>query len=280
MPPQIATIETLRSLPRTLGATWFESLEERKLEEAAFHDADRMGRKDEAPGSTPNRRFYEAAHIVSDYVDQWLKARTPGAIFLDYACGNGSTSVAVARGGAALAVGIDISAVSIANATESASAAGVVGSTLFLQRDCENTGLPDQSFDAVLCSGMLHHVDLQRAFPELHRILRPGGRILAVEALAYNPVIQLYRELTPQYRTEWEKAHILSHRDLRFAKRWFDVASIKYFCFTSPLATLLPRPIRTAGVRLGHVIDEVLTRIPLIRLWSWQFAFELVRRDD
>ena len=101
MPTQIATIETLRSLPRTLGATWFESLEERKLEEAAFHNADRMGHKDEAPGSTPNRRFYEAAHIVSDYVDQWLKARTPGAIFLDYACGNGSTSVAVAGGGAA-----------------------------------------------------------------------------------------------------------------------------------------------------------------------------------
>ena len=44
--------------------------------------------------------------------------------------------------------------------------------------------------------------------------------VLGVEALDYNPLIKLYRQLTPDMRTEWEKAHILSLKDLRFAQKF------------------------------------------------------------
>lgn len=50
-------------------------------------------------------------------------------------------------------------------------------------------------------------------FDVLRRILKPNGVILAVEALDYNPMIKLYRIMTPEMRTEWEKAHILSYKD-------------------------------------------------------------------
>lgn len=44
--------------------------------------------------------------------------------------------------------------------------------------DAESLPFPDQSFDLVLGHAVLHHLpDLDRAFAEFHRVLRPGGRI-------------------------------------------------------------------------------------------------------
>ena len=44
--------------------------------------------------------------------------------------------------------------------------------------DAESLPFPDRSFDLVLGHAVLHHLpDLERAFAEFHRVLRPGGRI-------------------------------------------------------------------------------------------------------
>ena len=264
--------------PLTLSDAGMEALEPRKRDEAMFHDHDRLGGRDLAPTSTPNRRFYDANIIVHQCIEAWIERHTPGAAFLDYACGNGLWTLAAARARAELAVGIDLSAVSIEGARQRAEAGGFAERTRFLQRDCEDTGFPDASFDACLCSGMLHHLDLARAFPELHRIMRTGGRILCSEALGYNPVIQLYRRLTPELRTAWEARHILTLKQVRMAGRWFRVENLRFHLMAAPLATLLPGgAIRRAGLAVGHAIDSVVTQIPGLRLWSWQFTFELVK---
>ena len=47
-----------------------------------------------------------------------------------------------------------------------------------LAGDAERLAFPDASFDLVLGHAVLHHIpDLDRAFAEFHRVLRPGGRI-------------------------------------------------------------------------------------------------------
>jgi ubiquinone/menaquinone biosynthesis C-methylase UbiE len=187
---------------------------------------------------------------------------------LDYACGNGASAIKAAKAGASLSIGIDISPVSVNNARNDA---GGLSNCTFVQADAENTKLPNHSVDFVLCSGMLHHLDLSYAFPELRRILAPGGRILAVEALDYNPLIKLYRKLTPDMRTEWEKAHILSLEDVRFAERFFAVGEVRYWHILSIASPHMP-PL----FPLLDGLDNILTRIPLVRLMAWIFTFELL----
>lgn len=269
----------LDDIDRIGNEAWLASLDARKRAELQFHDRDRnrelMGSLDQDTYERfyGNKKYYQATGRSKAYVDDWIRTRTPGRIFLDYACGNGLNAIKAAKAGAALAVGLDISSVSVINARQDAAAAGVAGNTYFVQADAENTRLPDSSIDAIVCSGMLHHLDLASAFPELQRILAPGGVILGVEALDYNPLIKLYRQMTPDMRTEWEKAHILSLKDIRFARRFFDLGEIRYWHVASILGGKFP-------VLLPFLdsLDLVLTRIPGVRLMAWIFTFELKSR--
>ncbi len=45
----------------------------------------------------------------------------------------------------------------------------------------ESIPFPDNSFDAIYTGGCAHHFNTPVAFPEIHRILAPGGRFAAVE---------------------------------------------------------------------------------------------------
>ena len=272
--------ETLKSRLLEMDAessrNWMEPLEARKRKELEFHDRYRDLPSMESLDQDTfdkiygNKKYYIATELSKNHVDAWIREHAKGKIFLDYACGNGGNAIKAAKAGAALSVGIDISPVSVANARRDDGKEGVEGNTVFLRADAENTGLPDNSIDRVICSGMLHHLDLTYAFPELRRILAPGGKILVVEALNYNPAIKLYRHLTPDMRTEWEKNHILSLKDVEFARRFFTVGEVHYWHILSILA-----PYMKPFLRFFNAADKVLTRIPLVRLMAWIFTFEL-----
>jgi SAM-dependent methyltransferase len=250
--------------------TWVDSLEARKRAELKFHNELRDHQL--TPDSAGNVKFYAASGDAAAYTHQWIAENCRGRVVLDLACGDGALSLRAAAEGAALCIGVDLSDASIQNAARSAREQGLSERAIFVQADAENTGLPDQSIDVVLCSGMLHHLDLSYAFPEIRRVLKPGGVAFGWEALAYNPLIRLYRNLTPAMRTDWEKNHILTLADLRFASRFFEVRNVRYWTLFS-LAGVFCRPL----LPMLHSIDHVLLRLPLIRNLSWSFTFELRR---
>jgi len=268
----------LREIETITNQQWLDSLDERKKKELEFHDADRDTSRIESLDKDTyeklygNKKYYKATGLSSAYVNNWIQENARNGVFLDYACGNGGNAIKAARHGAKLALGLDISRVSIENAKREAKKQAVDKNTCFIQADAENTMLPDNSIDVIICSGMLHHLDLSYAFPELRRILSPGGKILAVEALDYNPAIKLYRYFTPQMRTDWEKAHILSLQDIRFAKRFFKIGEIRYWHIVSILA-----PYMMFALPALNWIDQFLTRIPIVKLMAWIFTFELIK---
>lgn len=268
----------LDSISKISNKNWLESLNDRKLKELQFHNDDRdKSRIKELDKDTyekfyGNRKFYKTIDKSRSFIENWIKENSKNKIFLDYACGNGGHALLAAQSGALLSIGLDISDISIENAKEEAKRLGI-NNVYFLQADAENTKLPDSSIDTIICAGMLHHLDLSYAFPELRRILAKNGKILAGEALDYNPFIKLYRQLTPAMRTDWEKAHILSLKDVKFAKHFFDIGEIRYWHITSYLGAYLHSLLPVL-----NFMDGIMTRIPLIRLLAWVFTFELISK--
>jgi SAM-dependent methyltransferase len=283
--PSPELMEALDRLRSRSSEDFARRLESRKMDERKFANVTRQ--QDPATAqpvreATSNSKWYSTGQLSASYRNQWLAKHVPGNVVLDYACGDGGTTIQAAQLGASLAIGIDVSDVSIQNAMVSASREGVSDRCLFIEDDCEDTGLPDNSIDVILCCGMLHHLDLSKAYPEMHRILKPGGSVFAQEALNYNPIIKLYRNLTPEMRTAWEKKHILSLKDVRAARRYFNVGEIRYWHLTSVLGAFArggPSLFQTVS-RVLNGLDKCLLAIPGVRMMAWQFTFELFKEGE
>ena len=274
-------LEWVEELKKITNDEWVKNLSIRKLKELEFHDRDRdQTFVEEVKESSDtfekfygNRKFYSITERSTQYMENWIKINSKNKIFLDYACGEGLMAIKAAKNGAKISLGLDISNVSIQNARKHAFEKNIKN-VEFFQADAEDTKLPDNSIDTIICSGMLHHLDLSFAFPELRRILKPGGKILALEALDYNPLIKIYRMMTPDMRTEWEKAHILSLKDVDFASRFFKINSIKYWHITAYIGVKLKilKPLLCK-------IDPFLERIPFLQRMGWMFTFELEKES-
>jgi len=254
-------------------------LKERKQKEAEFHDRLRSETlkkdKDAFKYLTSNIKFYSITRKSRTFVINWLLQRCRGKKVLDYCCGDGDFSIFLAKNGAN-ATGIDISGTSIENAKRIAISEGVGKNTSFFVMDAENLGFEDNYFDLIICSGILHHLDVKKAYPELARVLKPEGEIICNEPLIHNPFFQLYRKMTPHLRTEWEMHHILSKSDIGLAEKYFDRFETKFF----HLATLLAVPFRNLpgfNFILGvfEKVDLILLKLPFLKWWAWQIVFIL-----
>jgi SAM-dependent methyltransferase len=106
-------------------------------------------------------------------------APQPGERFLDVGCGNGALALGIAGvvGPDGAVLGLDVSGPMLANARRRAGAAGA-GNVTFEQGDAQIHRLPEQSFDAIVSRfGVMFFEDPTAAFSNLHRALKPDGRL-------------------------------------------------------------------------------------------------------
>lgn len=124
---------------------------------------------------------------------------------LDLGCGYGETAVWLALRGA-LVDAVDISPRMIEVARGLAARHGVKDRIRFHVAPGESLPFPEASFDAVFGHDVLHHLDLGRANAEILRVLAPRGRAIFAEPLGHNPVINHFRDISPETRTLDERA--------------------------------------------------------------------------
>jgi ubiquinone/menaquinone biosynthesis C-methylase UbiE len=114
-----------------------------------------------------------------------------GLRVLELGCGLGTDGLQFARHGAHY-VGLDLTANATRLAKLHLDVEGESGNTS--RGDAENLPFCDASFDIVYSHGVLHHTpDTARAFAEIHRVLKPGGRatIMLYHRQSYNYLINI-----------------------------------------------------------------------------------------
>jgi len=243
-----------------------ETATERLERERDFHNA-RFQHDDR----DAQLKYYDA--IADCFRDYWARVDqlSVGADILEYGCAYGDNAMRLAAK-ARSATGIDISDVAIARGRAWAGQKGLANVRLEAM-NAEAMSFPDDSFDLVFGSGIIHHLDVDLALGEIARVLRPGGRAVFVEPLGLNPAIALYRRLTPSARTPDE--HPLLRRDFRSFDAAFGATRYRFYGLT----TLAVVPFRRTAAKaplfaVTRALDRGLFALPAVKWWAWYSLME------
>ena len=237
----------------------------RLTRETTFHDT---------IGSPPAPGFYAITSLSAGYyVDAIATHIRPGQRVLEYGCGKDGLCFHLAERQVWIDA-IDISSARIEAAQKIATACGLDEQINFRVMDAHRLRFPDQRFDLLCGSSILHHLDLPQALAEIRRVLKPNGHAVFFEPLGHNGLINLYRKLTPHRRTADE--HPLLESDLRLLAESFRV-KITYFHLCSLAAAPLRNVWGFQGVlRFLETIDRGLfALVPASRKLAWVVVIEL-----
>ena len=185
----------------------------------------------------------------------------PGVCALEIGCGTGMFTEMFAKTGAKLtAVDISLDLLKKAQARNLPP-----DKVLFLEKRIEDYDA-DDSFDAVIGSSVLHHLDIETALKKIYTLLRPGGFMCFTEPNMLNPQVFIerkFRSILPclWYVSEDETAIVRwTFRDL-LKKIGFDNIEIMPFDWLHP-ATPIPL------IRLMTNIGTLLENTPILREFS------------
>jgi len=234
--------------------------------ERVFHNARFSEEVRDAQG-----RYYASIKHGAARFDARVLELAKNADVLEYGCGSAVQGHRIAVRAKSL-TGIDISDVAIANAETAAKNQGLTN-TRYEAMNAEDMTFADGSFDLIFGRGIVHHLDLDRCFASVARVLRPGGTALFWEPLGHNPILNRYRDATPYARTPDE--HPLLKRDFDLAARFFDISALRFYGLT----TILSVPIRDTKsgdmlLKLTGAFDSLLFRTPAKWL-AWYALIEL-----
>ena len=162
---------------------------------------------------------------------------------LDVGSGSGTDALISARlvGPRGRVYGLDMTEQMRAKLRATAAAAGVANLEV-LEGDAEAIPLPDASVDVVTSNGVLNLVpDKPRAIAEIHRVLKPGGRLQLADIALARPVAERFRQ-DPQLWAECvvgaveEERYLALLRDAGFegVER---IADLDYFSLSSSAKT-------------------------------------------
>ena len=201
---------------------------------------------------------------------------------LDYGCGRGDLSLYILELGGEVH-GIDISPVYIQDAAQRCGAVGYDKSRFkFHVMDAHVMDFQANFFEIVVGLGILHHLDSNVALSEIHRVLKPGGRLLLQEPLAGNPLLKLFRLLTPSARTVDERPFTGS--DIKRLKNSIEWNSEMCFCgvLEAPAAVitsvLLPDNPNNFILRTADWVERKIHHVGLFDHWNQYVLINLVKR--
>ncbi len=190
-------------------------------------------------------------------VDLLRRRLRPGMSVLEIGCGTGLFTRDLAKTGARV-VAIDISPELVERARREVPEPTVE----FRVDNAYDLDAEDRTFDAVVGSSVLHHLDVGRALAEFRRVLRPGGVLALSEPNMANPIIFLQKNVPLLKRlagdTPDETAFVSWSLQRRLERAGFEDVTVAPYNFLHPV---IPGPL------IGWVdpLCRFLERIPVAR---------------
>ena len=237
------------------------SLTEINLREKKFHNK----LQSKSKGRFENI-FYKALYNMYEDFSACTLKKAKNKIVLDYGCGIGNVSHEIAASGPLKLFGIDISEVSIKKAIENAKKSNL--QIDYSVDNCEETKFKAETFDLVFGSGILHHLNLKKSVSEISRILKNNGEMVFLEPLGTNPLINLYRKLTPKSRSEDE--HPFLKKDFDFISSLFANVTIKHYGFFTLIFFLFYKsPKKSLVFKIISRLDYYFLKIKYFKNFAW-----------
>lgn len=119
-----------------------------------------------------------------------------GKRVLEYGCGLGRFSTLLAKSGAQVTA-FDLSQASTVTARRRAVLNGVNADVNLTVAAGESLPYADESFDVIFGKAILHHLDVHLGWPDLYRVLKPGGKAVFSEPMGMNPILNVVRDRVP-----------------------------------------------------------------------------------
>lgn len=128
-------------------------------------------------------RWARRVRMLTDHI-------TPGMAVLEIGCGTGYYTKELEKTGAGITA-IDISPDLLDAAKLNIKSPDVS----FKVENAYAMSFEDESFDTVVGSSVLHHLDIEKAITEIYRVLKPGGAIRFTEPNMLNPQIAIEKNI-------------------------------------------------------------------------------------
>lgn len=193
-----------------------------------------------------NVRWKRRVQMLVDHIKSGEKV-------LELGCGTGYFTREIITTGA-LVTAIDISPDLLEIAKNEISSRNVT----FCEENAYQMSFPDEYFDSVIGSSVLHHLDIDKALGEIYRVLKPNRVIAFTEPNMMNPQIALQKNIP------WLKQKLGDSPDETAFFRWqvtkllkrhnFRQINVVPFDFLHPA---IPAPLIKTISSLGNFCEKV-----------------------
>ncbi|MFD4930802.1 class I SAM-dependent methyltransferase [Peribacillus butanolivorans] len=207
------------------------------------------------------------------YIDSYIKEES---VVLDLGCGNGLiTNVMSSISKNVYGMEIDIDKVNEAKEKYK--------KPFFINRDIQKLPFEDNTFDIITSFSVLQYVDWKKTLCEIHRVLKPNGKIVFLENLKGNPFVILYRKVRPHIDNPnmIPKKHI-KWSEIKEFKHYFKVNVFETFHLTTPLSlgiknikitnTTNPMDSNICYNFLRNIDVFTVKYLKFFRRFSWNFV--------
>ena len=229
------------------------SSEEWKRQDRRYHDNPKVA----ATYDSGISRQYWIEHKYFS-VDKWVEELDPVRVktVLDFGCGTGSVTVKLLQKGFDV-VSIDASAGMLGRLKKKCAALDRHPHIVLV--DVESLPFDADSFDAIFCMGVLHHIpNIDHGVQEQLRVLKNGGVLYIAEPFAHAPwiswfylapkiIVKFFLSLLKRSRGPKTQERLLTREHIRQMQTIFEShhcdVEIKYFVYWPVFCGLLPEAL-------------------------------------